>query len=239
MVARTLLPLIKRARAGNVEAQFDLGKHYLEGGKGVSRNPAAAAQWLVRAYQAGHSLAGRLLIEQVRPEECDDAATYQHACQELAQQGAPRALAALAARRESDGLPALDDWLSAAQGGDVEAMRRSGELLLAENNTLEARRWLSRAAEAGDARSAVLLADLLWQLRDSEARKWLEITAASGDAESMYRLGDLLVGEGEAARLKEGMRWLKRAVGLGHGRAMRRLASIYAPIILKEDAHAF
>lgn len=231
MASRTLLPLIKRAREGDVDAQLSLGRHYLAGGQGVARNLAAAAGWLARAFAAGNAEAGRLLAEETPATLCEDAALFRRACQQAAATGSARALAALAALREAAGLPALDDWLAAARAGDLLAARRVGELLLAAGDAAGARPWLSAAAAGGDAPAAAALADLLWRTGDPAARAALEKTAATGDVEAMFRLGALLA---DADECKQGAAWLKRAAGLGHGRAMRRLAGMYAHIITGE-----
>lgn len=228
MASRTLLPLIKRAREGDVDAQLSLGRHYLAGGQGVARNLAAAAGWLARAFAAGNAEAGRLLAEETPATLCEDAALFRRACQQAAATGSARALAALAALREAAGLPALDDWLAAARAGDLLAARRVGELLLAAGDAAGARPWLSAAAAGGDAPAAAALADLLWRTGDPAAGAALEKTAATGDVEAMFRLGALLA---DADECKQGAAWLKRAAGLGHGRAMRRLAGMYAHII--------
>lgn len=56
-------PLLRRARAGDPTAEFQLGLRYRDGAWGVARDPAQAAYWLQRAATDGNRLARRALKE--------------------------------------------------------------------------------------------------------------------------------------------------------------------------------
>jgi uncharacterized protein len=53
--------LMARADAGDPDAEYQLGLHYLDGAWAVERNPAKARYWLQRAADAGNSLAKQSL----------------------------------------------------------------------------------------------------------------------------------------------------------------------------------
>ena len=49
------IPLARRATAGDVQAQYDLGLQYLSGDRATPKNAAQALQWLEMAAKKGHA----------------------------------------------------------------------------------------------------------------------------------------------------------------------------------------
>ena len=54
---------LRLAKGGDIPAQLALGEAYLTG-RGVDRNPAAAAQWILKAAEAG-SLTAQIMLAQL------------------------------------------------------------------------------------------------------------------------------------------------------------------------------
>lgn len=227
MAARTLLPTIRRARAGSAADQLALGRHYLAGGKGVARNPAAAAMWLLRAAAAGNQEAAVLLAEEVPADLCADAAAFEQACRTAAAAGSQRAAYVLTALREAQGAAGLDDFLAAARAGEPRAARRAGELLLERGERAQAIDWLTSAAEANDAAAIARLAALLSDAGDPRAERWLEPAAQAGDAQAQFQLAELLLADADPARQAAGLARLREAAHRGHARALWRLGRGY------------
>ncbi|WP_133636909.1 tetratricopeptide repeat protein [Zavarzinia compransoris] len=142
---------------------------------------------------------------------------------------------------ESAGMVHLGDWIltrpiaperarrqairafrRAAGAGNVTGMRRLGQTLLDRctdgDEAVEARTWLERAAEAGDAQA------LLHFWRQAEAARnsatalgWLSRAAAAGDPGAMAMLAEYLwTGRGVAADDRAAILWYRKAAGAGH-----------------------
>jgi uncharacterized protein len=112
--------LEKAANSGNARARITLAEMYLEG-IGVEKNPELSLRWLERAQEA-------------EPNE----ATF---------------LIALIKEAAKDELGAVNNLLKAAEGGHVPAMIYLGNKIIngkgVQPNIEEARKWFTKAVEAG------------------------------------------------------------------------------------------
>lgn len=57
MASRFILAVMTRARSGDAESLYLLGRVYLEGGEGLAANTRTADLWLCRAAAARHQAA--------------------------------------------------------------------------------------------------------------------------------------------------------------------------------------
>jgi TPR repeat protein len=170
--ARAFAPLTRAARAGNVEAQYRVGRSYLEGA-GVPPSPAEAARWLERAASQGYVDAQVML-----------AVLYIHGV----------APASASADRLGENQPAPAD---PPAGGDVTAgiateaaavASQAGNLFSGhapgQPDFEAALRWATRSAEAGSADGQALVGYILTSgpesMRDrARAREWYARSAAA------------------------------------------------------------
>ena len=83
------------------------------------------------------------------------------------------------------------DWLKkAAAQGYIPAMEDLGDHYDATENLGSAVEWYEKAAEAGNARAAWKLGDLLQAEQPEQARDWYQKAAAGGELHAALRLGD-------------------------------------------------
>ena len=83
------------------------------------------------------------------------------------------------------------DWLKkAAAQGYIPAMEDLGDHYDATENLGAAHEWYEKAAEAGSARAAWKLGDLLQAEQPEQARDWYQKAAAGGELHAALRLGD-------------------------------------------------
>lgn len=144
---------------------------------------------------------------------------------------------ALAQLRAADGLAALNAgdvagaraiWKPLAERGDVLAQYNLGVLALRDGTN--ARRWFTRAAEAGHLPAQTALAGLLADLQDwTGAAQWYAAAAARGDARAAHSLG-LLHDRGLLGRSKrdQAVRWFRQAANAGLKDAQFALGAILA-----------
>lgn len=89
---------------------------------------------------------------------------------------------------------------------------------------------LRRAADAGNARAQVLLAEILDRSEfDEDAVAYYRKAAAQGDPDGMFGLG-AMTAAGEGVKRKdvaEGRRWILQAAELGHRQAISVMAQAY------------
>ena len=83
------------------------------------------------------------------------------------------------------------DWLKkAAAQGYIPAMEDLGDHYDATENLGSAVEWYEKAAEAGNARAAWKLGDLLQPYASEHAHDWYQKAAAGGELRAALRLGD-------------------------------------------------
>ena len=83
------------------------------------------------------------------------------------------------------------DWLKkAAAQGYIPAMEDLGDHYDATENLGSAVEWYEKAAEAGNARAAWKLGDLLQPYTSEQAHDWYQKAAAGGELRAALRLGD-------------------------------------------------
>lgn len=210
MVTRTVLPLLRNARAGRLDAQLALGKVYLNGGNGLKRDPLAAFYWLRRAAAHGNTEAQHLIAHAVPASMVDDPAAVASYYELASSRGSANACLALSdwtlsGRVSSKNFTRARELLSlSAEGGDRKAQLRLATLLQSDAHSSgrrsEALHWFEMAARQGSRAARLALADWFWRKDDPETKKWVEALADEEDPEILYRLGVLLVSEGQMRR---------------------------------------
>lgn len=241
MASRSVLPLIRQARAGDVTSQFELGKLYLDGGRGLGANQHSALLWLDRAAEQGHRAAWRLIGERVSPAAAGVAQISQNLVRwyELAaNDGCASAQTKLAqlllskprARDALDPAEAAMRLLRSAAGkGDATARLELGICLLKAQidtgaNADEAIECLEQAYAAGEGAAARHLAEHYWQIGNAErAYLWYARCIDLQDVELCYRFGML-----RALLGQPGGKFLERAAAARHPLACEELGLKYA-----------
>ncbi len=159
--------LLSKAKAGDIEAQTELGHLYARGAQGAKQDFAKAVEWFTRAADKGSSPAQRALgLMFLHGRGVTQDLTY--AVQRLGQ-------AALS------GDPRSQHWLG---------------VVYEKADDAESARWYKMAAEQGHAPSQLALGRLTAEGRGVpqdyvEAAKWLELAAAGGGAEALSLLQTL------------------------------------------------
>ena len=161
--------LTEAAEAGQVHAQYELGKIYRDG-RGVEKDALLAAAWLTRAAEQG-----------------SDAASY-----------ALGALLLTGGEGLAKDILSALNWLRrSAEDGNQYAQYRLGRLLLrgedAPREIEEAVRWLTASAEQGNRYAQYALGKLYLMgkevPRDPEAAvRWFTLSAAQGNEYAQYFL---------------------------------------------------
>jgi len=144
----------------------------------------------------------------------------------------------------------LRDRVSAANAGDVMAMRSLAYLFLSDRlgppDPREGLRWLRKAADAGDAESAFDLADRhdngKGVNRDkAEAAKWYRKAADHGHAPAQYNLALLhRDGQGVERNHAKSAEWFRKAADQNYPGGVAELATAYGlgQGVEKNDAEA-
>lgn len=138
---------LKAAELGNAQAQTNLGAMFQDGA-GVERNYREAMKWYQMAARAGNVQAekniGDLYIDMSVPEMCRDRQTgaVSHGCFWMRDRDSPNEI------------EALKWYLRAAEKGHPGAMTNLARLFAlghgAKQDCAAARRWLNKAANAGN-----------------------------------------------------------------------------------------
>ena len=275
----TLEELHEVAERGEAEAQWRLGRLYLDGVV-VERDAQEAARWLDLAASSGHGAAleklrgvaesgereaqwqlGRLYLDGVVVERNTREATRWFSLAAGSGHGA-----------------ALQELTGVAEGGDSEAQWQLGRLYLdgtaAVRNPREAAKWLDMAVGSGHEAALEKLCGVAkggereaqWRLgrlyldgvvveRDSrEAAKWFGLAASSGhsaaleglrgvaesgEREAQWWLGRLYLDGVVAERdAREAANWLGLAASSGHSAALDELRRVTeGGDIANEDAY--
>ena len=170
----------------------------------------------------------------------------------LAEQGDAEAQASLARMyftgrgidRDQDA--AIAWFRHAAESGHVASQVHLGMISAQVGNFELAAKWLTMAAEAGDAAGMTNLAALYFRglgvERDpARALDWFAKAAAQGDPANQLRLGGLYLDDAAGAPdIARGLRWIRRAADQGFVEAQNRLGSIHAEgvVVPKEPVRA-
>jgi uncharacterized protein len=193
--------LVAQAEAGSIDAQFDLGRRYLNG-EGAPHDEAEGARWILKAAEAGSLIAqkeaSRLYREGVGVDtDPAQAFFWQH---------------------------------KAAEQGDSEAeyevglMYRVGQGVMRDFSA--ASHWARRAAEQGHVQAQYYLGTLYANgqgvpLNDREAARWFRYAALQGDANAQLNLGIKYdAGKGVRTDYIEAYKWLNLAAAQGNTTAM-------------------
>jgi hypothetical protein len=153
-----------KAKQGDIVAQFELGRMYLEG-EGVAEDTEEAMSWLRKAAEKGHAHAqfqlGMLLVLK---DKFSDAARWLRKSAEqndsMAQVLLGRMIEAGRGLRKSEEEAVL--WYrKAAEQGEVEAQYRLAQMLSSgrgvKKDEVEAMRWCRTAAAKGNAKADSVL----------------------------------------------------------------------------------
>ena len=190
---RAFLLLSRAAQAGLAEAEYRVGRCYLEGG-GVPPSRADGLRWLGRAaahgYVEAQSLLAMLLIQ-------GTAAPLAPTLEPGA-----RPAAALFAANDSEGRPDFDaavKWARlAAEGGSADGQAVLGYILTSGPEALRdldaARRWYKSSAEAGCPQGSLgyalaLAREAADASLNQEVFGWLQRAAQAGLPTALYLLG--------------------------------------------------
>ena len=211
------LQWLKRAAASkSTYAMLDLGTAYLEGRFGCKTDPAEAVRWFDRAVENGGSDARFAVALQFldNPEGID--------------------------RAKEEALKLLEE---AADAGDLDALRTLG---LQHGigghfgpNVKKGLAYLRRSADRGDAAAMIDMARYLLLQFDpdravmkkwlEESHEWLEKSASKDDTNAMMELFTRHTQGRDAEKDEQkGLAWLRDAVRLKDGKALYRLAEVYA-----------
>lgn len=240
-----LATILKRADAGNADAQLRLGLMY-HVGRGVSKDVVMAANWYQKAAAQGKVEAqnrlGAMYLEGVGVPK--DPAVGIEWLQKAATQGDAVAQNWLGyIYREGHGVPKNDakaaEWLqkAAAQGlataqNDLAEMYSTGTGV--PKDAAKAVAWLQKAAAQGDAVAQQNLASMYVKGEGvpqdaAKAAEWLRKAAAQGLAVSQNNLGAMYgTGEGVPQDAAKALEWYQKAAAQGHATAQYNLAGMYA-----------
>lgn len=236
MAKKTVLPLIRKARAGEAVSQFKLGHLYLKGGHGLAANIHSALLWLGKAADQGYAEAWQLIGIHISPEHAVSAPDLIRWYEMAANDGCVPAQTKLAQLLLSSApsvmnATAMDLLRNSAAKGDAVAQTElgarylNGHGKLGENDAAdEAIDLLERAYAVGEMSAARHLADHYWQKgHPGLARLWYSRCVNLQDVELCYRFGLLSVLLGES-----GKDYLYRAAEAGHPLACEELGLRYA-----------
>lgn len=193
----------KAAVAGNIEAQFELGKMYL-GIFGVEQDKEKALKWLEKAsengnveasYELGEIYYGKDAFLQI--VDISRAKEYYRRGAEKSHLNSMQKLAVIldcyGSREE-----ACEWYLKAAELGDAESMYRIGIAYsigkgVPENDVLAAK-WLLKAADMGHPKAQRQIGEFYlhgWGVEENEQKglEWLSKASKNGNVEALFDLG--------------------------------------------------
>jgi TPR repeat protein len=219
----------KAADQGNAEAENRLGVMYRTG-LGVNRDKEEAVRWYHKAAKQGNAQAMfNLGASYYNGDGVPSDPNLAYAWFLLAQDAGSSA-ADDAAKRSSEegGRLGTQDALR-----QVAAMYEEGNEL--PKDSAEALKWYRKAADAGDAHSAISAANLLLgggrtltQEEYAEIHRRCEDAASQKYGPGAYCMGLIYRrGLGVAKDPVESAKWLARAADLGHARAVLELGEAY------------
>jgi chromosome segregation ATPase len=238
--AADLQTTIGRATGGNIEAQYELGNAYSNGGAGVAQNFAEAFKWYRRAAEKGFAPAQfnvGLAYELGRGVAADEKQAFRYYLLAAEQGFAPAQFNV--GNMYSSGRGTGQDFFEAnlwfkqaADSGLIEAQFNLGFAYEAGNGVKkdpgQAARWYKQAADRGYARAqynlGLLYEDGRGVTKDPVAAATLYRAAAErGFAPAQINYG-LMLSEGRAGVARDpvqGFVWLNRGAQSGVGTAAR------------------
>lgn len=245
--------LERRARDGDAQAQFELGRAYFRG-EGVGKNVQKAGELFAEAAEAGNADAmfgmGFLSLSgEAGPKDENEAARW------FRQGAAAGSLKAkfnlgLMLRQGRSIQPSNEESLrllhEAAEGGLLEARSYLGQLYFTGDRFAERDRKLSyrfarEAAEAGDPACQNIMgifsrdgfADAKVNKDKVQATEWFRRSALQGHAKGQYNLATIMGVESPASTNPvEALRWLMMARDQGEPMAIKTFQEI-APTLPK------
>lgn len=238
---------LEAAEKGLAEAQFNIGECYAAG-TGVEVDLDQARAWYQRAAEQGQAPAlyalGQLQErDSLDPDGLAEAGRWYRQAAKLGHPGAQVALDRLDAagygrhgakhrtggreRRTAD-----SRWTRYAAHGRVDDFYHLGLLYEAgrsiERNLKQARVWLKKAAELGDARAQYALARNFEPSESPQAVEWLYKAAAQGHAQAQSALAEMLFRGGGVEQDRLGaLAWYARAAVQGDAQAQFTLGSLF------------
>ena len=227
-----LAELLVKAKAGNAEAQVEVGKIYRNGRKGIPVDYFQAYEWFNKAQQQGNAEAMYQIGNMHRCGEIGPLKTVTRWSYYYG--GGQTSYTAL----EID-YPAALSWHkkaaeknhSGAQKaiGDIYAMEYQNHYAV-EPNAAEALKWYKQAADNGNGSAMVELFriyQLGWETRvnapwyadyltiveknTNEAKKWFNKAVENGDLSTLIKLGYVLFEYGDEGQKKEATKLFSQA----------------------------
>lgn len=219
--------LIKQAKSGDAQAEYDLGEAYLDG-RGVPKDEAEAVRWFRKAAEQGNAAAQTYVaVGYVETKNYVEAVRWYRKAAEQGDLVAGGQLCAfeyesgagLISRTNYD--PEPEDarlCRKVAEQGYADAQLNLGQLYAngfgVPKDEAEAVRWYLKAAEHG---LAIAQHDLAWMYRngqgaakdEAEAARWFRKAAEQGYARAQLMLGmSYELGEGVPKDETEAYFWL-------------------------------
>lgn len=225
--------LRRAAEQGLAEAQFELGKRYLEG-DGVESSTDDGIKWLKLSSKQNFRSAVDLLKTRF-PNQV--ILTQEEAAQarEAFNRGVGHLLGTDNFEKDPD--KAIQYFLEAAEIGSVDAQWNLGLLynegIGVELNPEEARYWFEKAAKAGHSRAQFNLSLMYMTGRGVEkdftkASELLQLSAENGYIDAAFGLAELYtVGQGVPQDYSKAVEWFEKAAEAGHPRAQSNLGTFY------------
>lgn len=206
----------RAAEQNNLQAQFKMGVCYLDG-TGVNAREDEALYWLQKSAEQGNNEAqlflGDFYYEKGTILGFSEALKWYQKAEKTG---------------KSDRKEQMDNCnlFIRAEEGNTEAqlgvfLAYTGGILGVKQNTDEAKKWLTRAAESGSAEAQCLLGALYRDKGDkNEAFKWFNKAAEQGNKEGQFALGGHYLVE---KNYKEAIPWFRKAAEQGHVKSMYAL----------------
>lgn len=233
----------RKAESGDVEAQVELGQHYLHGDwsilvlSSLFTNRDAAIKWYKLAADQGHVEAQKALHECALFDQWYDRAV---------KQGDVEAQTELAecykyGRGTTESMENAITWYKkAAKQGYARAQTELGRCYADGHSTeeedddedfdcdKEAVKWFEMAAGQGYAKAQTALGDYYADSGDDEeAVRWYRMAAEQGDAEAEVKLGECYeYGQGVDDDEGEAVKWYRLAAEHGDSEAKEKLEQL-------------
>ena len=240
-----LTALRKKAEAGDVDAQFNLGVLYANG-QGVERNYSEALKWYRQAAEQNNAAAQNNLgamYEDGQGVGRDYAAAFkwyrQAAEQKLAAAQVNLGLMYANGQGVKQDYAEADRWwrAAAAQNNAIAAknlglMYYRGDGVAKDH--VEAARWYRQAAEQNNAAAQTNLGVMYYQgegvERDfGQAFKWFRLAADQNVADAQVKLGIMYAnGQGVQKDQAEAVKWYRKAAEQNEPTAQNNLGVLYA-----------
>ncbi|KAF9305894.1 hypothetical protein BGZ74_008457 [Mortierella antarctica] len=232
----SLSQVLKAARRGDQDAQFQLGMMYLSGEGGAIKDEAEAVEWYRMAAQQGHRASQHrlgLLYEAGQGVEQDykEAATW---FRKAADQGIVEAQKRLAAMYsdgrglDADHAEAFKWYLRIVDQGQDVSTQQGGP----EHRDISEAKEMQQLAEQGDAGAQALLG-MIYEKGESDedqrlAAVWYRKAAEQGIVYAQYSLGIMYTnGRGVGKNHLEAFRWHRAAAEQNYPEAQLKTGLMY------------